>query len=161
MKKFSFTILITLTIFNLVGQNPIKTVKDDGNYLGKRFETSLDNFINILELDLDEFTKYSKELGFDTKPAANFCVESFPQAKTSMSILTRCSGRIFYAYSNSKQNTSTLSEMYNKLNKEVSPYLEDDFNIFLIEYGGKKYKVKLKSKEEYGELREIVIIEKK
>lgn len=160
MNKLNLTIFTILFISTINGQNPLQTVKDNGNFLGKRFETSLDNFINILQLDIDVFTKYSKELGFDTRPAENFCIQVFPQANTSMSILTRCSGSTFYAYSNSKENVSTLSDLFNKLSKQVTGYADGDFTVFKIEYKGGNYKIKLKSKEEYGSLREVIIIDK-
>jgi hypothetical protein len=140
-------------------QNPIKTLPDNTNFLGKRFETSIENFITICNLSVDDFKSYTKQLGFDTKLTDNFCVLSYPQSRGQLQHMTKCNKQVKYWWMDYESQTSTLMSLYNYLDSHAKSYYCGDFKCYNIQYENKKYVFKFKSETAANGINEMLVID--
>jgi hypothetical protein len=160
MLKYLISGIILLISLNSSAQNPIKTVPDNTNFLGKRYDTSFENLITISNLTVEEFTTYAKQLGFDTKLTDNFCVLSYPQCRGQLQHMTKCNKQVKYWWMDYDSQVSTLMNIYNYLDNNAKSYYSSDFKCYSIQYENKKYVFKFKSETAPNGINEMMIIDR-
>ena len=135
--------------FSSHAQN-IETTYDSNSDIGKQFTASVQNFINMLEMDTDEFTEKTKALGFKTRQGDNFCFESFPQCNLGpCGMVYKCVDEVSYLYMDPTSGKSNLLALYNDLSKQMGSNIDNDGSkVFVFKHSitGKRYKIKIKSK---------------
>lgn len=150
--------------FSSHAQN-IETEYDATSNIGKQFTASVQNFINMLEMDIQTFTEKTKALGFTTRQGDNFCFESFPQCKVTnpCGMIYKCADEVSYLYMDPTSGKSNLLPLFNDLSKQMGSNTDSDGSkVFVFKHSitGKRYKIKIKSKVTDNNVNETLSISK-
>lgn len=157
--KSLYLLSFCLTFSNVSGQTVIYTTPDNSNFLGKRFDTSFENFTNICNLSKNDFKTQCDLLGFDTEYTDNFCIIAYPQCRHRLQNLTKCDDKIFYYWDDARNEVSTLSSLYDLINAQINTfYYSDGFKCFRIAHEGNKYTFCFKSEISKGHLIEVLLV---
>jgi hypothetical protein len=159
MKKSLITLVQILFVLNLSAQNPINTVVDNKNFLGKRYDTSFQNFITICNLSVSDFTMYAKQLGFDTKLSDDFCVLSYPQSRGQLQHMTKCNKQVKYWWMDYESQLSTLMDLYNYLDSNTKASYYNGMKSYNLTFNGKKYIFSFKSQTADNGINELLVID--
>lgn len=160
-------VLIIATIFISLSLNAqqIQTYTDVNVKKKQQFLPSVDNFVNILDMDMEYFKLECLRLEFDTRMADNFCIEAFPQCNfnSGCGMIYKCVDRVSYLWTDPTGQKSNLQALFSDLSKQMNSTTDSDgFKVFIFKHKltMKSYKLKVRSKVESGSISEILVIDK-